>query len=264
MSFTEPINLLDEMEAQPDSHGLPGAKRQRTMDGFIVRLPATRAETDDAAPAPPLLPGLQVSHPLARAQDAPACALVRTDRSALWSHPWSAPEQALVDACIADVAPLLQIQPTIVVYGRTCHQRRDIGFFSDETKPFVYSNRPNVPTPLSPAMTALLARVNERFDAQFNGILVNRYMNGDNYLSAHCDDESGLCARAGVVILTSGEPRTLRIRDKATKHQVADVPTETHRALQMAGDFQLEFTHEIPVAKRIRTVRYSFTFRRHL
>ena len=32
----------------------------------------------------------------------------------------------------------------------------------------------------------------------------------------------------------------------------------------MAGDFQKEFTHEIPIEKKVEGVRYSFTFRRHL
>ena len=33
--------------------------------------------------------------------------------------------------------------------------------------------------------------------------------------------------------------------------------------LHMGGDFQKEFTHEIPVQKRITGSRISFTFRYH-
>ena len=32
----------------------------------------------------------------------------------------------------------------------------------------------------------------------------------------------------------------------------------------MAGDFQKEFTHEIPAEKKIKEGRISFTFRKHL
>ena len=32
----------------------------------------------------------------------------------------------------------------------------------------------------------------------------------------------------------------------------------------MAGNFQKEFTHEIPIEKKVKEVRYSFTFRTHL
>jgi len=33
--------------------------------------------------------------------------------------------------------------------------------------------------------------------------------------------------------------------------------------LQMKGEFQKEFTYEIPVEKKVKTKRISFTFRKH-
>jgi len=32
----------------------------------------------------------------------------------------------------------------------------------------------------------------------------------------------------------------------------------------MVGNFQKEFTHEIPIEKKVKGTRFSFTFRRHL
>ena len=32
----------------------------------------------------------------------------------------------------------------------------------------------------------------------------------------------------------------------------------------MKGEFQKEFTHEIPVQKKVKNCRYSLTFRKHL
>lgn len=32
----------------------------------------------------------------------------------------------------------------------------------------------------------------------------------------------------------------------------------------MGGNFQKEFTHEIPIEKKITDTRYSLTFRKHL
>jgi hypothetical protein len=49
-----------------------------------------------------------------------------------------------------------------------------------------------------------------------------------------------------------------------TNKIVIDISTEPTNIIQMAGDFQKEFTHEIPVEKKVKDVRYSFTFRRHL
>ena len=39
---------------------------------------------------------------------------------------------------------------------------------------------------------------------------------------------------------------------------------ESGNMVQMSGNFQKEFTHEIPVEKKIKEERISFTFRRHL
>jgi alkylated DNA repair dioxygenase AlkB len=42
-----------------------------------------------------------------------------------------------------------------------------------------------------------------------------------------------------------------------------DVPTNSGEMLIMGGDFQKEFTHEIPIEKKIKHPRISFTFRKH-
>ena len=61
-----------------------------------------------------------------------------------------------------------------------------------------------------------------------------------------------------------GVTRKFRIRDKMNSKIVLDVPTSSNNLLIMGGDFQKEFTHEIPLEKKVKGSRISFTFRRHL
>ena len=42
-----------------------------------------------------------------------------------------------------------------------------------------------------------------------------------------------------------------------------DVLTNSYELLHMGGDFQKEFTHEIPIEKKVKEPRISFTFRYH-
>ena len=42
-----------------------------------------------------------------------------------------------------------------------------------------------------------------------------------------------------------------------------DIPTISNSIIHMGGDFQKEFTHGIPVEKKVNGVRYSLTFRKH-
>ena len=79
--------------------------------------------------------------------------------------------------------------------------------------------------------------------AEFNGVLVNKYMNGSDYISAHSDDETSLDTTIGVVSLSYGAERIFRIRNKNDKTIVCDEPTTHCGILHMGGNFQKVYTH---------------------
>lgn len=120
---------------------------------------------------------------------------------------------------------LLVHEPPITVRGNQCHQRRDIGFFSDTSIGYEYSGQIIHSQPLStaPALQQLLPAVNQSLGTSFNGILVNRYINGEKYLGAHSDNEKYLDkgGRNMVAGIAYGPGiRKFRIRDKSTKEIV--------------------------------------------
>lgn len=172
--------------------------------------------------------------------------------------------EALLKECIKDVSDNLEIKPEIIVYDKICHQQRDIGFYSNESIGYHYSNKLMKSKPLTENLKQLLNEVNEYFSSEFNGILINRYNDGNNYIGPHSDDERGLDSKVGVVALSYGEERIFRIKNKNTKKTVVDVQTKHCHFLQMGGDFQKHYTHEIPIQKKIKGERYSFTFRKHI
>lgn len=112
-------------------------------------------------------------------------------------------------------------------------------------------------------MKDILNYVNSVLGTDYNGILVNKYANGCDYIGAHSDDESAL-SNIGVASISVGSSRKFRIRDKITKKIILDYATRDDEILVMSGHFQKEFTHEIPAQKRIIDARYSLTFRKHL
>lgn len=189
--------------------------------------------------------------------------VVQTDHSHLTLHP--VPDEWLVDmsALVQEIDPLLDYHPPVMIYGKECHQQRSVSFFSDASIGYRYSGQLARSKPLTPGLRTLMRNVNTHFDASFNGILINKYENGEEYISRHSDDEHALDKRAGVVCLSFGAVRKFRIRRKSDSSVVLDIPTEPSLMIQMAGEFQREFTHEIPVEKRVRGARYSFTFRAH-
>lgn len=168
----------------------------------------------------------------------------------------------LLEKCIIDIEPQLELKPEIIIFGKKCKQQRNIGFFSDKSSGYKYSNKMMESKPLTKSISKLLDIVNKEFGTQFNGILVNKYMDGNDYISAHSDDETGLDL-IGVISISYGAERIFRIRKKDTKHIVYDTQTTHSSILHMGGDFQKLYTHEIPIQKKIKEPRISFTFRKH-
>lgn len=186
--------------------------------------------------------------------------LIRTERSFLTTT--SIKKSNLIKQCVEEIKDQLDIEPEIIVYGRVCKQRRDVSFFSNTSIGYKYSGKTAPSKQLTANLAKLLRSINKLYGAEFNGILVNRYNTGSDYISAHSDDESNLDP-IGVVAISYGSSRIFRIRDKKTKTIVNDFYTENNSILHMGGDFQKEFTHEIPIEKGIIEPRYSFTFRKH-
>lgn len=191
-------------------------------------------------------------------------AILKTNKSALILHDIDPEICELIKTCVETVDPELDVNPEITVFGKLCHQHRSIGFYSDTSKGYNYSSTITPSKKIHPCLRELLVYINDKFDYNYNGILINKYTGGEDYIGKHSDDENGLDSKVGVIAVSYGAVRKFRIRNKVTGKIEIDVPTDPNKIIQMAGDFQKEFTHEIPIEKKVKGVRYSFTFRRHL
>ena len=169
----------------------------------------------------------------------------------------------VIEEITRDIVNKLENKPKIYLFGKECHQQRDVGFFSDESVGYWYSRTLMESQPLTHHMQQLLVYINNIYGSEYNGILINRYLTGEEYIGAHSDDESGL-DKSGVVALSWGSTRKFRIRNKKTKKIFMDVPLEHLSIINMGGDFQKEFTHEVPAEKKVKNMRISLTFRRHI
>lgn len=165
--------------------------------------------------------------------------------------------------CIEEIKGKLDEKPPVIVFGKPAVQHRNIGFFSNESIGYHYAGQLAASKPMTNALIELLNLINIEFKTDFNGILINEYPDGEHYIGKHSDDESAL-SNAGVVCISYGASRKFRIRDKSTNQIVMDIPTTSKEIWVMGGDFQKEFTHEVPVEKKIKDKRISFTFRKHL
>lgn len=206
--------------------------------------------------------------------------IIDNGRSRLWSMENFCDDiTGYLDEAISNGSLPIEHEPKLgyKIFNKDVYQRRDIAFLSDESEGYKYSGTIAKATPLHvhPIIHDLMKRVNKYLQTNFNGILINYYVDGTKYISAHSDTETDLaesesneiiCYPGGVVAALAfgkGE-RMFKIRDISTKKEVT---RHTHRScelLVMDGNFQKDFTHEIPKQLRIKDSRYSLTFRCHL
>jgi len=203
--------------------------------------------------------------------------LLKTKKSALLFYPDFYPLTPALKNSLETIP--LNHKPEICIYGKICHQQRNVGFYSDGKVGYKYSGQTTNIFPLSPQpeLVSILNKVNKELELDFNGILINEYVDGSNTISAHSDDEKDLATLDKVIdhgdyklwgsvvaSLAYGAVRKFRIRDKNTKKVILDFKHLPGGLLLMVGDFQKEFTHEIPKESTIKEGRFSLTFRKHI
>lgn len=187
--------------------------------------------------------------------------LIETEKSSLYYDNYN--DFNLLNDCINDISSSLLEYPKTIIYNKPATFHRCIGFFSDESMGYNYTRQIQKALPLSNNLKLLLKNINDKYSTQYNAILINKYNTGSDYIGKHSDDEKFI-DNSGVFAISYGATRTFRVRNKITNKKVLDVKINSGDVLIMKGDFQKEFTHEIPIEKKIKECRYSFTFRRHL
>jgi alkylated DNA repair dioxygenase AlkB len=154
-------------------------------------------------------------------------------------------------------------RPPLVSYDRECHSRRDMYYSNLEEwkgNDWISHYQPGEAHSLQ-CLKEVLAQCDEAFPGYcFDGILANRYLDGNDYIAAHRDKE--VYPGDIVVALAYGATRTLRIRDYTTNKIIADIMHLPGMLIVMQGACQIEFLHEVPVQRKVLGTRVSLTLRR--
>ena len=117
--------------------------------------------------------------------------------------------------------------------------------------------------PFQCGFETILKLVNEYFDTNFNGIIIDRYENGNHYTEPYSDCESYI-KKNDVFILTNGNGfnRKMRIRERKTNIIVKDIEMKTNNIIQMGGEFQNDFKYEIVADENVRNSITTLTFKK--
>lgn len=159
----------------------------------------------------------------------------------------------LLDKCIEECKDKLEDVGT-----------RRVSFFSDViTENYMYGDvRVCMSQKLTPSLSKILDIINVKFDSDYNGIIINYYKDGSNYIEKHSDSQNH--PPNGVLLISYGNKRNFRVYDKKTDVKVSDIDLIHGEMIHMGGDFQSEFTHDVEQDFSITTDRYSISFHKYM
>lgn len=165
---------------------------------------------------------------------------------------YSFPDEELLNNCIKEVKE----------NNLSTHRFRKVGFFSDDFKGnYVYGKSIVAKTKrLSPSLKTILDMINEQFETDFNGVLVNEYDNGNQFIEKHRDSKNH--PKIGVLIISYGATRTFRVFDSNNK--ITEIPLMHGQVLHMSENFQKEFEHDLKKEPEVKEKRYSLSFHKYM
>jgi alkylated DNA repair dioxygenase AlkB len=146
----------------------------------------------------------------------------------------------------------------IKIFGKSVLQPRLTAYY--RTKAYTYSGLKMEPLPWNKPLLQIKEKIEPLVDIAFNGVLLNLYRDGQDYIGWHSDDETDL---AGAVIgsLSLGETRRFIFRRRDDHQNKIELSLSDGDFLIMGGETQKFWQHHVPKSAKSTHPRINLTFR---
>lgn len=149
----------------------------------------------------------------------------------------------------------------IRIYGRFVLQPRLIAWYGDPGITLKYSSLNLISNPWTNALTNIKAAIEDDLGYSFNGVFLNYYRNGQDYMGWHRDNERVHGLQPLIISISFGAARLFKFRHYQQKDIVKNLKLNSGSLLIMQGDTQENWTHSLPKSLRISEPRINLTFR---
>lgn len=146
---------------------------------------------------------------------------------------------------------------TLFIYGRECKESR---YSKSYGKSYEYSGRTSKAEKMPEIFEPYLNFFSEKYNCNFNMVLMNWYENGSHKIGMHSDDEKQITKGTPVITISCGATRKFNIYSKDGEEKIT-IPFEDNQVIVMGGNFQKYYKHGIPEEKKILDKRLSITLR---
>ncbi len=148
----------------------------------------------------------------------------------------------------------------VVMFGKRIVTARQVAWFADDQVPYSYSGTTRTAHPWSPRLTDLREKAEQLTGTTYNSCLLNLYHHGEEGMGWHSDDEKAIVPGSSIASLSFGAERKFAFKHKQTKEAVS-LLLENGSLLDMRGETQRHWLHQLPKTKKISTPRVNLTFR---
>lgn len=125
-----------------------------------------------------------------------------------------------------------------------------------------FSGRILAPAEWTSEIAAVRERIRAQYGGDYNSVLLNRYLNEEDSVSWHSDDEPEMDPAHPIASLSLGAPRVFRVRLSGTKDHAQSYLLTSGSLLVMPAGFQRVHQHCVPKSKTPCGERINLTFRR--
>jgi alkylated DNA repair dioxygenase AlkB len=127
-------------------------------------------------------------------------------------------------------------------------------------KDYAFSGTISKALPIPEIFVGLIEYMNMRYSRNFNMLLINWYLTGENYIGMHSDDESKMTPDSPVITISFGSTRDFVLKNKTTNEKIM-IPMTNNDVLVMGGKCQKTHRHGVPKRLRVKSPRISVTLR---
>lgn len=148
-----------------------------------------------------------------------------------------------------------------VMFGKRIITARKVAWFADAGISYAYSGTVKRANTWTELLLGLKIAAERCTGATYNSCLINLYHNGSEGMGWHSDDEKSIAAESSIASLSFGAERKFSFKHKVTKETLSII-LENGSLLDMRGDIQRHWQHQLPKTKRVVEPRVNLTFRR--
>jgi len=138
------------------------------------------------------------------------------------------------------------MQETVVLFGTKRMQPRLTAFFGDEDMEYSHNCLPVKAKNWTSPLLRIKEKLEAKFEASFNGCLLNYYRDGKDYMGWHRDHEQALGEYPVIASVSFGSTRIFQFRDYKEKIPVISLELEHGTVLLMKRQTQEYWEYRVP------------------